>query len=595
MARGEIEGDEIAALCREAYGGRECAFGAWDDQRPPTLAQLRSAYIPPNEARRHGSILARSGASGKSRAVQRARSPKAFISIDGARWLFTLKAVDVIGLVRGKAHSLLFVAAEQGERLMRLGAIFAAMALSLVVLGGAASAQPAAPGEKGSPGGAARDATQGQTLQPAQPTQPPTPSLQDPATFQPFVYGPLQPSGMVAAGNAVQGPRTHLLPATPATTQWGWFDNAQPPVLRIRSGDKVVLETMMHSHNQVVPGITIEQVKKTRTDYPGRGPHTLTGPIYVEDAEPGDVLRIQLNRIVPRAYATNFNVPGLFGQFPKEFPDGQIKFFYLDLEKKEMEFAPGIIVPLKPFPGTLAVARPEPGRYSSVPPGRFAGNLDIREMSEGSTLYVQVFVKGGLLWSGDSHAGQGNGEVNLTAIETAFKELNMTVDVIKQQPLEWPRIETPTDWITVGYDKDLNKALDILKAETTKFLMEQRDIPRDQATEAMIASWNCPISEVVNIVKGTYCMLPKTTNTSPTTLPREDDQEFFATYAKDADLNKAMDGASMAMINSLVEKKGLTRLDSYALASMTMDCRIGPHREGDKEVHCLVPKSLWTK
>ena len=137
----------------------------------------------------------------------------------------------------------------------------------------------------------------------------------------------------------------------------------------------------MHSHNQIVPGITIEQVKKTRTDYPGRGPHTLTGPVYVEEAEPGDVLRIRLNKIVPRAYATNFNVPGLFGQFPKEFPDGQIKFFYLDLDKKEMEFAPGIVIPLRPFPGTLGVARAEPGRYSSVPPGRYAGNLDIREMA----------------------------------------------------------------------------------------------------------------------------------------------------------------------------------------------------------------------
>src|SRR5512139_464059 len=191
------------------------------------------------------------------------------------------------------------------------------------------------------------------------------------------------------------GKKVHLLPATLETTQWGWFDNSQPPVLRVHSGDTIVMETMMHSHNQVVPGATIEQIKKLRTDFPGRGPHTLTGPIYIEEAEPGDVVRIRFNKIVPRAYATNFNVPGLFGQFPKEFPDGQIKFFYLDLDKKQMEFAPGIVIPLKPFPGTTGLARAEPGRYSSVPPGRYAGNLDIREMSEGSTLYVPVFVKGG--------------------------------------------------------------------------------------------------------------------------------------------------------------------------------------------------------
>jgi acetamidase/formamidase len=365
-------------------------------------------------------------------------------------------------------------------------------------------------------------------------------------------------------------------------------------VLRINSGDTVVMETMMHSHNQIVPGITIEQVKKTRTDYPGRGPHTLTGPIYVDEAEPGDVLKVHINKIVPRAYATNFNVPGMFGEFPKEFPDGQIKFFYLDLVRKKMEFAPGIEIPLRPFPGTTGVARAEPGRYSSVPPGRFAGNLDIREMTEGATLYVPVFVKGALLWSGDSHAGQGNGEINLTAIETAYKELNVTVDVLKNTKLDWPRIETPTDWITIGYDQDLNKALDLLKAETAKFIMERDKVGQAEAEKRMLAGWNCPISEVVNVVKGTYCMLPKNKDAkAPAALPKADTAKEFATYAKDPDLNKAMDTASMAMINALVQKKGVTRLDSYALASMAMDCRIGPPKGAEKEVHCMVPKSLW--
>ena len=473
------------------------------------------------------------------------------------------------------------------------GGICLALALT-----GAALAQTPAPGAPpvpaGTGGGAARDASQGQTAQPPVATPPPLPNLEDHKTYLPFVYGPLQDSGMVASGTVGRKPRTHLLPATPATTQWGWFDNAQAPVLRVNSGDTVVMETMMHSHNQIVPGITIEQVKKTRTDYPGRGPHTLTGPVYVEEAEPGDVLRIRLNKIVPRSYATNFNVPGLFGQFPKEFPDGQIKFFYLDLDKKEMEFAPGIVVPLRPFPGTLGVARAEPGRYSSVPPGRYAGNLDIREMAEGATLYVPVFVKGALLWSGDSHAGQGNGEINLTAIETAYKELNMTVEVVKGQKLEWPRIETPTDWITIGLDQDLNKALDMMKAETTKFLVEERKVAPEKAEDAMLDLWNCPISQVVNVVKGTYCMLPKQAGAArPAALPKEDTAEVFATYARDADLNKAMDGASMAMINAIQQKKGLSRLDSYALLSMAMDCRIAPHKGGDKEVHCLVPKNLW--
>ena len=134
--------------------------------------------------------------------------------------------------------------------------------------------------------------------------------------------GPADPALRVLQTPA--GKKIHVLPATLETTQWGWFDNAQPPVLRVRSGDTIILETMMHSHNQVVPGVTIEQIKKLRTDFPGRGPHTLTGPIYIEEAQPGDVLKVRINKIVPRAYASNFNVPGMFGQFPNVYKDGQV-------------------------------------------------------------------------------------------------------------------------------------------------------------------------------------------------------------------------------------------------------------------------------
>ncbi|TMH58239.1 MAG: hypothetical protein E6H53_11215 [Betaproteobacteria bacterium] len=142
-------------------------------------------------------------------------------------------------------------------------------------------------------------------------TQPEAPSAQPsaPATT------PAQEQLRVVPAKHFPG-KVHLLPATMETTQWGWFNNAQPPVLHVNSGDTIVFETMMHSHNQVVPGTTIEQIKKLRTDFPGRGPHTLTGPVYIEGAEPGDVLKVRINKIVPRAYGTNFNVPGMFGEFP---------------------------------------------------------------------------------------------------------------------------------------------------------------------------------------------------------------------------------------------------------------------------------------
>src|SRR5207244_10136122 len=119
-------------------------------------------------------------------------------------------------------------------------------------------------------------------------------------------------------------------------------------------------------------------LKKLRTDFPGRGPHTMTGPVYIEGAEPGDVLRVHINKIVPRAYGSYFNVPGMFGEFPSKFPDGQVKYFYLDLARRVAEFAPGIAIRWHLSPAFWA-ARAEPGQYSSVPPGRYAGNLDIRD------------------------------------------------------------------------------------------------------------------------------------------------------------------------------------------------------------------------
>ena len=390
--------------------------------------------------------------------------------------------------------------------------------------------------------------------------------------------------------------KLHLLPATLETTQWGWFDNAQPPVLTIDSGDTVVLETMMHSHNAVVPGRTIEEIKKLRTDHPGRGPHTMTGPIFVNGAEPGDVLKVSINKIVPRAYATNFNVPGMFGQFPGQYPDGQVRYMYLDLDKMETEFLPGVFVPLKPFPGTAGVARREPGRYSTVPPGEFAGNMDIRDFVEGTSLYVPVWVKGALFWTGDSHAAQGNGEVNLTAVETAYKEFNVTLTVMKNMKLEWPRIETPTHWITMGFDRDLNLAWNQALAETLKLLGEQRKVSAAEAGAAMQAVSDCRVSQVVNIKKGIHCLNPK--DASARGIPERPTAEtstLYVTHAKDVDLNKAMDNASMAMIKFLEDKRGVARLDAYGLASAAMDCRIGDMTGAEKNVHCVTPKSLWRK
>ena len=432
---------------------------------------------------------------------------------------------------------------------------------------------------------------------PAPAAAPPAPKFEPTATITTPGYPGVGPAdSKLRIVNLPGGKKLHLLPATLDTTQWGWFDNAQAPVLRVNSGDTIALETMMHSHNQVVPGTTIEQIKKTRTDFPGRGPHTLTGPIYIEEAQPGDVLKVTLNKIVPRAYATNFNVPGLFGQFPTLYADGQVKYLYLDLDKMTTEFLPGVVIPLKPFPGTLAVARKEPGRYSSVPPGEFAGNMDIRDFVVGTSLYVPVHVPGALLWTGDSHAGQGNGEVNLTALETAYREFNITVEVIKGKPLDFPRIETKKSWISMGFDQDLNKAWTQTKAQTVKLLAELRGVSAEQAEKLMPSVSDCRVSQVVNVKKGIHCLNPKNArDREDLERPTRETPKYLVSHAKDADLNKAMNDASMGMIKMLEADKKVARLDAYGLASVAMDCRVGAISDAEKNVHCVMPKSIWVK
>ncbi len=193
-----------------------------------------------------------------------------------------------------------------------------------------------------------------------------------------------------------------MLPATLETTQWGWLDPKEPPKLIVNSGDTVAVETMMHSHNKIQPGTTMDEIVALRKANPGGGPHSLTGPIYVNGAEPGDVMEIRILKIVPKAFGTNFNLPGkefpTIGALASEMPDGFVKYFYLDLDKRQAEFKPGIVIDLQPFPGTLAVGidpkDPSPRKggstdpmapVSTLRPWKNGSNMDINELQEGST------------------------------------------------------------------------------------------------------------------------------------------------------------------------------------------------------------------
>ena len=320
----------------------------------------------------------------------------------------------------------------------------------------------------------------------------------------------------------------HTLPATLETVQWGWLDPKEPPKLTINSGDTVSIETMMHSHDQVRPGVDMNKIVELRKANPGGGPHSMTGPIFVNGAEPGDVLEIRILRIEPKPFAVNFNLPGkdfpTIGALASEMPDGFLRFFNLDLQKRTTEFKPGITLDLQPFPGTLAVGidpnDPSPRKggvkdpmapVSTLRPWKNGSNMDINELQEGSTIFIPVFLKGGLIWTGDSHCRQGNGEVNLTALECSYKEIRLQPIVRKDMKAEWPFIETRTHWITTGMNEDLNVAMVNAVREAVNWLSTQKMVPMDRYEAYSLVSMaaDCRVSQVVDVRKGVHCMIPK--------------------------------------------------------------------------------------
>ncbi len=270
----------------------------------------------------------------------------------------------------------------------------------------------------------------------------------------------------------------HVLAASKDNVQWGWLDPNESPKLTVKSGDTISIETWYHALDQIKPsadgkGPEMDELARLRKANPGGGPHSVTGPIYVEGAEPGDTLEIRILKIVPKEYGQNFNLPGkdfpTVGLLPADFQEGFVRYYKFDLKKMTTEFKPGIVVDLKPFPGIIATG-PDPnepkekagppihdakGRTSTLRPWKNGSNMDLNELQAGSTLYLPVFLKGGLIWTGDSHCRQGNGEINLEAIECAYKEIEIQPILHKGTKTEWPWGETKTHWILPALTRTL--------------------------------------------------------------------------------------------------------------------------------------------
>lgn len=337
---------------------------------------------------------------------------------------------------------------------------------------------------------------------------------------------------------------TYHVPATSTTTTLGLFILNKPPVIRVHSGDIVSLETWNSClHEMVYNKTTPADVAKFYIKHDiqkRRGMHTLTGPVYIEGAEPGDVLEIRILNIELNDFGYNFLSPsqGILSEFTKPL----IKYFKYDKKNNTTEFAKGICLQLKPFPGIIAVAppadwpqgwpvnidapaaQPVSGEFNSVPPGPFGGNLDEPELQAGSILFLPVFQKGALVWTGDSHAMQSNGEIDITALETSYKGITLQFFVRKDLKAQgvfdktkrkggdaftWPITENSTDWIITGLNVDLFEAMKLASRNAIDFLVRTQGLTAEESYQFLSMVGDFEIPEAVNVIKHVNVHIPK--------------------------------------------------------------------------------------
>ncbi|HEY1759588.1 MAG TPA: acetamidase/formamidase family protein [Bryobacteraceae bacterium] len=323
-------------------------------------------------------------------------------------------------------------------------------------------------------------------------------------------------AGLVAGQSPT--PQTHRLEATPSTVAYGYYWADAKPALRIASGDIIDVDTLLTNNPMGLQraGVPPEKIQDSLRaivagvtgDRRGPGGHILTGPVYVEGAEPGDALEVKFLSI---DLAIDYAYNGCSGFVPSNC-DRAVPQKIVKLDSKTMtsEFKPGIVIPLKPFFGSMGVApAPELGRVSSNPPGKHAGNLDNRELVAGTTLYIPVFAPGALFEIGDGHAAQGDGEVDQTALETSLRG-RVQLTVRKNMKLLWPRAETSTDYISMATDEDLKVATTAAIQEMVDFLAATKHLTKHEAYQLVSVAGNVAITQLVDKPNyGVHVKMPK--------------------------------------------------------------------------------------
>lgn len=312
-------------------------------------------------------------------------------------------------------------------------------------------------------------------------------------------------------------PAHHHLTSAPEHVVWGYFDAALPPVLTIDSGDTVTIDAVAAAdwpetpkdRTRLMPDhlLVLERVQR------GPGPHVMTGPIEIRHAKAGDVLQVDILDVSLRQDWGYCQVRPLLGTIPEEFPDPETVIIDIDLKAKLAKLPWGIDLPLAPFFGIMSVAPPKSwGRQTSIIPRAFGGNMDNKSLGAGTTLYLPVFNDGALFSAGDGHGVQGDGEVCLTALETALSG-TFRLTVRKDLDLVRPFAETATHLISIGMDEDLDDAAKQAVSEMVKQVCARSNLSRTQAYMLCSLAGDLKVTQTVDVRKGIHMMLPKATFT----------------------------------------------------------------------------------
>ena len=331
----------------------------------------------------------------------------------------------------------------------------------------------------------------------------------------------------------------HRLPAGPATVHWGYFDAALAPVLRVKSGDLIHAEAITHHAGDAPELMMDEAVSAIFRDIPesdrNPGVHIMTGPIFVEDARPGDMLEVRYLRMTPRC-AYGSNLAANWGYLYEEFGQTErVTIYGLDADSQAAHalyaydfpgkyLVPGTVthcpacdrqpaldgvrVPARPHLGTAGVAMDVAGRVSTIPPGAHGGNIDNWRIGAGATMYYPVQVDGALFSIGDPHVSQGDGEISGTAIEASLDVL-MQIIVRRDFAFPSPLLETPRYWIVHGFHEDLNVATRNASTDMLALLSEHMGLKAADAYSLMSVAADLGVTQVVDGRQGAHVRIAR--------------------------------------------------------------------------------------